>query len=174
MIAITGAILLSSAMTPPLICCLPAPAVAMLAAGARIDESPTEAALKDWRYPNSQMMRGGGSGGSNPQAKVMTHQGHYFTEDPIEKVIEYYEQKANVKRGAQGVNAVVGEPGAPQGVIMGIQSDLAERPVKIWALTYHEGTTSDNDTFCVIVSRTNEEKQTHIGITRLQRSTPTP
>jgi hypothetical protein len=115
--------------------------------------------LAEWKYPDSKMLGGASmSDGGNRMFQSIKCRAILSTADPIEKVIDFYSKK--LVRPADAITpSTKTEDLAPDGSTVSIQDDSQGRPLTLRIIVVNKADTSTT----LVISRANDEKETHIA-----------
>jgi hypothetical protein len=116
--------------------------------------------LAPWKYPDCKRIDGGEmSGDGPPQLRAVRCKAVMTTPDPFEKVVGFYAQKIEANEPAA--------PPAPKAEprSVGIQDDSGERPVSVRIFNVYKA----DSTTVLVISRAENEKQTHIAWSHCRR-----
>jgi hypothetical protein len=115
--------------------------------------------LEEWKYPDS-ILHGGASmsDGGNRLLQSIKCRAILTTPDPIEKVVDFYSKKLITPPDVILPNTKADEL-VPDGKSVSIQDDSQGRPLALKVIVVHKDDTSTT----LVISRANDEKETHIA-----------
>lgn len=115
--------------------------------------------LAEWKYPDSKMLGGASmSDGGNRLVQSVKCRAVLTTPDPIEKVINFYSKKLVAPPDVILPNTKA-EDLVPDGKSVSIQDDSLGRTVTVRVIVINKSDTSTT----LVISRANDEKETHIA-----------
>jgi hypothetical protein len=114
--------------------------------------------LAEWKYPDSKMLGASMSDGGNRLVQSVKCRAVLTTPDPIEKVIDFYSKKL-VATPDVILPSTKAEDLASDGKSVSMQDDSQGRPVTIRVIVVNKADTSTT----LVISRANDEKETHIA-----------
>ena len=121
--------------------------------------------LAEWNYPGAKMPRGATmSDGGNPTLQSVKLQAVLTTADPFEKVIAFYEKKLEDSAAPEAQANSGSEPGAYARSVTQ-QDDSQGRGVAVRIFVVNKAATSTT----LVISRAEEEKETHIAWLHYER-----
>ncbi len=86
--------------------------------------------LAEWKYPESKMLGGASmSDGGNPSLPSVKFQAILTTDDPVEKVVDFYSRKFETSR-ATGLQDVAAQVKAADAKTVSTQDDSDGRPLR--------------------------------------------
>jgi hypothetical protein len=115
--------------------------------------------LEEWKYPDS-ILHGGASmsDGGNRMLQSIKCRAILTTPDPIEKVVNFYSKRLIAPPDVILPNTKADELVA-DGKSVSIQDDSQGRPLALKVIVVHKDDTSTT----LVISRANDEKETHIA-----------
>jgi hypothetical protein len=115
--------------------------------------------LSEWKYPDSKMLGGASmSDGGNRLVQSVKCRAVLTTPDPIDKVIDFYSRKLVMPPDVILPSTKV-EDMVPDGKSVAVQDDSQGRAVTLRVIVVNKADTSTT----LVISRTNDEKETHIA-----------
>jgi hypothetical protein len=124
--------------------------------------------ITEWQYPGSKIGKASLSDAATINADgqrtvpSVQYKTVLTTKDPMEKVVQYYDAKLKPKeKPANGT----GGPGTGSGRSVTLHDDSDSRPVAIHVIAIN----SENESTTLVISRAENEPETHIAWTRYVR-----
>ena len=115
--------------------------------------------LSEWKYPDSKMLDGASmSDGGNPTLQSIKCRAVLTTPDPIEKVIDFYSKKLATRSDAV-LTGTKADALVPDGKSVSDPGRFQGRPVTVRVIAVNKAETSTT----LVISRANDEKETHIA-----------
>ena len=124
--------------------------------------------LAEWKYPESKMLGGASmSDGGNPSLPSVKFQAILTTDDPVQKVVDFYSRKFETSRDT-GLQDVAAQVKAADAKTVSNQDDSDGRPLAIRIIVVNKPQTSTT----LVISRAKGEKETHIAWSHYLRLEP--
>jgi hypothetical protein len=115
--------------------------------------------LEGWKYPDSKLLGGASMGdGGNRLLPSIKCRAILTTPDPVEKVVDFYSEKLITPPEIISPSTKA-EDMVPDGKSVSIQDDSQGRGLALRVIVVHKADTSTT----LVISRTNDEKETHIA-----------
>ena len=115
--------------------------------------------LAEWKYPDSKMLGGASmSDGGDRLVQSVKCRAVLTTPDPIEKVVDFYSKKLATPPDVI-LPSTKAEDLVPDGKSVSIQDDSQGRTVALRVIVVHKANASTT----LVISRANDEKETHIA-----------